>query len=412
MGFQSGLSGLNAASKNLDVIGNNVANAQVVGFKGSVTQFADVFAQSLGGGGASQIGIGAKVQNVAQIFNQGNITPTNNPLDIAIAGRGFFRMSDNGVVSYSRNGQFRLDSQGFIVNSDGLNLTGYGVDVNGNIVNAQPAPIRFDTVDIPPRATQAFTAGVNLNSQDPLPQIGVFNPNNTQSYNFTTSGTIFDSLGNSHTLTFFFVRSATPNQWSVYGTVDGTAPTNVDLGAGFGLPVTLAFTTSGVLTTAMPLNASLTIAGGAASPLGLTVDFRGTTQYGSAFSVNALSQDGYTSGRLVGFNVAQDGIILGRYSNGQSRNLGQIVLADFVNPQGLSPLGNNLWQETGDSGLALVGSPGTGTLGNVQSAAVEDSNVDLTAELVNMITAQRVYQANAQTIKTQDAVLQTLVNLR
>lgn len=412
MGFQSGLSGLNTASKNLDVVGNNVANASVVGFKGSVTQFADVFASSLGGGGASQIGIGSKVMNIAQTFNQGNISPTNNPLDIAITGRGFFRLEDNGTVSYSRNGQFRLDSQGFVVNSGGLNLTGWGVDTTGNIVNAQPSPIRFNTSDIAPRATTDFTAGVNLDSRLAPPTIAPFDPTNTQSFNFTTSGTTYDTLGNPHVFTLYFVRTATAGQWNVHGRVDGTAAANVNLGAGAGNPAVINFNNVGSLTTAMPLNASLTVATGAVTPLNFTLDFTGTTQYGSVSSVNALTQDGYTSGRLTGFNISQDGIIVGRYSNGQSRTLGQVVLADFVNPQGLSPLGNNLWQETGDSGLALVGAPNSGTLGNLQSSAVEDSNVDLTAELVNMITAQRNYQANAQTIKTMDAVLQTLVNLR
>ncbi len=412
MGFQSGLSGLNAASKNLDVIGNNVANAQVVGFKGSVTQFADVFAASLGGGGANQIGIGSKVQNVAQVFNQGNVTPTNNPLDIAITGRGFFRLDDGGAIAYSRNGQFQLDSQGFVVNSQGLNLTGYGVDVNGNIINATPGPIRFDTADIAPRATDEFRATLNLDSRSLQPAVAVFDPNNTQSFNFTTSGTTYDTLGNPHVFTLYFVRTATPGVWNAHSTVDGGPVTDVDLGAGAGAPVALSFDANGVLTTPMPLNASLTIASGAVTPLAFPLNFTGTTQYGAVSSVNALSQTGYTSGRLIGFNVAQDGVIVGRYSNGQSRNLGQVVLADFVNAQGLSPLGDNLWAETAQSGLPVVGSPGSGTLGNLQSAAVEDSNVDLTAELVNLITAQRNYQANAQTIKTQDAVLQTLVNLR
>ncbi len=412
MGFQSGLSGLNSASKNLDVIGNNVANASVVGFKGSVTQFADVFAASLGGGGASQIGIGTKVQNVAQTFNQGNVTPTNNPLDVAITGRGFFRLEDNGSVVYSRNGQFQLDSQGFVVNSNGLNLTGYGVDINGNIVNAQPSPIQFDTSDIAPRSTSAFNVGINLDAREQPPTVAPFDPNNTATFNFTTSGTTYDSLGNSHVLTMYFVRAATAGQWDMHATVDGTAATNVDLGGGAGVASTLNFSNTGTLTTAMPLSASLTIATGAVTPLAFTLDFTGATQFGSVPSVNALNQDGYASGRLSGFNIGQDGVIVGRYSNGQSRNLGQVVLADFVNPQGLGPLGNNLWQETGNSGLALVGAPGSGTLGDLQSAAVEDSNVDLTAELVNMITAQRNYQANAQTIKTVDAVLQTLVNLR
>jgi flagellar hook protein FlgE len=412
MGFQSGLSGLNSAQKNLDVIGNNVANASVVGFKGSQAQFADVFANALTGGGASQIGIGSKLASVAQVFNQGNVSVTSNPLDVAINGRGFFRLDDNGAVTYSRNGQFRFDPNGFIVNNEGLQLTGYGVDANGNILPAAPTPIQINFADVPPQTTTTFRLGMNLDSRETPPATALFNPGDPTSYNFSTSGTVFDSLGNSHTFTMYFVKTATANQWQMYGQVDGTALANADIGAGAGNPVTLNFSNVGQLTTAMPLGAALTVATGAVTPVAFTFDLSGSTQFGSIPGVNTLSQDGFSSGQLAGFNIGDDGIIVGRYTNGQSRNLGQIVLADFRNAQGLSPLGNNLWEETSDSGLPIVGMPGSGTLGAVQSAAVEDSNVDLTAELVNMITAQRVYQANAQTIKTQDALLQTLVNLR
>ena len=412
MGFQSGLSGLNTSSKNLDVIGNNVANASVVGFKNAQAQFADVFANSLTGAGASQIGIGSKVANVAQQFTQGNISATGNPLDIAVNGKGFFRMEQSGAVSYTRNGQFRFDSQGFIVNSQGLNLTGYGVDANGNILPAAPAPIQISFADVPPQTTSQFVLGMNFDSRETQPATALFNPTDPTSYNFSTSGNTFDTLGNAHPFSLYFVKTATAGQWQMYGTVDGTAPANVNLGAGAGNPVTVNFDNTGQLTTGMPLNASLTITSGAVTPLAFTFDLTGSTQYGSDFGVNTLSQNGYASGRLAGFNVSDDGILIGRYTNGQSRNLAQVVLADFRNLQGLKPLGDNLWEETADSGLAIVGTPNSGSLGVLQSAAVEDSNVDLTAELVNMITAQRVYQANAQTIKTQDSILQTLVNLR
>lgn len=412
MGFQSGLSGLNTASKNLDVIGNNVANAQVAGFKGSVAQFADVFAASLGGGGASQIGIGTKVQNVAQIFNQGNVTPTNNPLDLAITGRGFFRLERGGSVSYSRNGQFQLDSQGFVVNSQGLNLTGYGVDADGNIVRASSGPLRFNTADIPPNATDDFRATVNLDARALPPVVGVFDPNNTDSFSFSTSGSVFDTLGNAHVLSLYFARTATPGTWNLHATVNGGPVADVDLGAGAGAPVALGFDTNGQLTTAMPLTVSLDITSGATTPLVFPLDLDGSSQFGTVSSVSRLSQTGFTSGRLTDYNIGKDGVIVGRYSNGQARDLGQVVLADFINPQGLSPLGDNQWAESSSSGLPVVGAPGSGTLGSLQSAAVEDSNVDLTAELVNLINAQRNYQANAQTIKTNDAVLQTLVNLR
>ena len=412
MGFQSGLSGLNTASKNLDVIGNNVANASVVGFKGSQAQFADVFANSLTGGGAGQIGIGTKVATVAQLFSQGNISVTSNPLDVAINGKGFFRLDDNGAVSYSRNGQFRFDAQGYLVNSQGLNLSGYAADANGNIVPSAPTPIQISFADIAPQTTSEFRLGMNLDSRQTQPTVATFNPNNPQTYNFSTSGSVYDTLGNPHVFSMYFVKTATANQWQMYGSVDGTALSNANLGAGAGNPVTLTFDSTGALTTAMPLNVSLAVTTGAATPLDFEFDLTGTTQYGSQFGVNDLAQDGFSSGRLAGFNVGSDGVIVGRYTNGQSRNLAQVVLADFRNPQGLNPIGDNQWEETSASGLPIVGTPGTGSVGVLQSSAVEDANIDLTAELVNMITAQRVYQANAQTIKTQDAILQTLVNLR
>jgi flagellar hook protein FlgE len=417
MGFQSGLSGLNASAKNLDVIGNNVANANTVGFKASRAVFADVFASSLAGAGASNIGIGTKVAQVQQEFTQGNITVTSNPLDLALSGQGFLRLDNNGSVAYSRNGQLHLDERGFIVNGDNLRLTGYPVDASGNIVASAPTPLQLSTSDIAPRATERMEVTLNLDSRAPaiLPATP-FDVTDATSYTSSTAGAIFDSLGNAHTLTMYFRKSAA-GAWDVYGTVDGGAPgTIVDLnGAAAGNSITLNFNSSGALTApAMPATGvSVTLPNnGAMSPLTMELDFTGTTQYGSEFGVTALGQDGYTSGRLTGFNVSEKGIIQGRYSNGQANTLGQIVLANFANPQGLRAMGDNLWEETSSSGAAVVGTPQTGSLGSIQSAAVEDSNVDLSQELVNMIMAQRVYQANAQTIKTQDQVLQTLVNLR
>jgi flagellar hook protein FlgE len=412
MGFDSALSGLNAAQKNLDVIGNNVANASVVGFKSSQAQFADVYATSLTGGGAGQIGIGTKLDSVAQQFSQGNVSVTSNPLDVAINGRGFFRMDQNGAITFARNGQFRFDSQGFVVNADGLKLTGYGVDANGNIVPAAPTPIQVSQADVPPQTTQNFRVGLNLDSRETPPATTPFNSTDPTSYNFSTSGNVFDTLGNSHTFTMYFVKTATANQWQMYGQVDGTALANADIGAGAGNPVTLNFSNIGQLTTAMPLAATLAVTTGAVTPISFNFDLSGSTQYGSTPGVNSMAQDGFSSGHLVGFNISADGTMVGRYTNGQTRNLAQIVLADFRNLQGLTPLGNNQWAESAQSGLPVVGVPTSGSLGTLQSSAVEDSNVDLTAELVNMITAQRVYQANAQTIKTQDAMMQTLVNLR
>jgi len=408
MSFQQGLSGLNAAAKNLDVIGNNVANSGTVGFKQSQAQFADVYANSLTGAGGSNVGIGTKVAQVSQLFTQGNVTATNNPLDMAINGGGFFRMNNNGEISYQRNGQFQLDRLGFIVNPTGAQLTGYTANASGVLSTGAPSPITINTADLAPQITSEVNAVLNLDSgSTPINAVTTpFDMNDPATFHSSTAVSVYDSLGNSQTLQTFYVKRPS-GVWDVYAANDGTQ-------IGAGTIGTLTFNTSGVLTTAMPMgpvNVPAT-ATGATTPFPVTLDFTGTTQFGSAFSVNSLDQDGYTSGRLAGFNVAADGLVMGRYTNGQSALLGQVVLANFANPNGLQPIGNNMWAESAASGAALVGTPDSGSLGVLQSSAVEDSNVDLTAELVNMITAQRVYQANAQTIKAQDAVLQTLVNLR
>jgi flagellar hook protein FlgE len=407
MAFQQGLSGLNAAAKNLDVIGNDIANVATVGYKQSEAQFADVYARSLTGSGGVQIGIGTQVAAVVQQFTQGNITITNNPLDVAINGGGFFRMSQSGAISYSRNGQFQLDKDGFIVNNTGQRLTGFGADAAGNIVVAAPTDLQVSSADLSPRATADALMNMNLDSREAVPSVA-FSISNPDSYNDTTAMTVYDSLGNAHALSLYFVKTAA-NVWDVYGSLDGTA-----LGAPTAIG-TLTFDSSGAVdttATTLPFAVSAPVSTGAVDPLALSLDFTGSTQFGSAFGVNAITQDGYASGRLAGLSIDETGLIQGRYTNGQSRNLGQIALANFTNPQGLQPLGNNQWAETSDSGQPLVGAPNSGTLGIVQSGAVEDSNVDLTAELVNLITAQRDFQANAQTIRTQDQILQTLVNIR
>ncbi|MDT8363607.1 MAG: flagellar hook protein FlgE [Nitrosomonas sp.] len=425
MGFQHGLSGLNAASTNLDVIGNNIANANVVGFKQSQAQFSDVFANSLGGAGGNQVGIGTQVAAIAQQFSQGNISNSSNPLDIAITGGGFFRMSDNGAISYSRNGQFHLDSNGFLVNADNLNVTGFTANQSGQIIADAPTNLQLSTAELTPQATSKFSAGVNLDSRTDVPlPLPAFDATNPATYASSTSGAIFDSLGNSHTLTLFFQKTA-PATWEVFAAVDGATdaaglPVGVTLGGA--ASTTMSFDTNGALTAPTgPVTASVNLPviatnlgradWGATAPLDFSFDLTSSTQFGSNFGVNKLSQDGFTSGRLAGFNVSDDGTIKGNYTNGQNITLGQVVLASFANTDGLKPQGRNQWLETADSGLPLVGVPLSGTLGSLQSAAVEESNVDLTAELVGLITAQRVYQANAKTIETQDAVLQTLVNL-
>lgn len=426
MSFQHGLSGLNAAATNLDVIGNNIANANTAGFKQSQAQFSDIFANSMEGSDNAQIGIGSKISAVAQQFSQGNVTPTSNPLDIAINGQGFFRMNDNGTISYSRNGQFHVDDSGYIVDASGANLTGFLADENGDIEAIdEPAKLKFSTSDLPPSATTEFDVGFNLDSRE----TGIstaFSATDPKTYHSTTSGTVIDSLGNSHVLSVFFQKAtAAANTWNVYATLDGKVdatgqPIGVSLAGS--ASQTLEFDENGViqtigtLPTVSPLDIEIDYtlidpALGIATAQTVSFDMTTATQYGSKFGVTALTQDGYTSGRMSGFSISGEGVILGNYSSGQTKTLGQIVLANFVNPQGLVPIGDGHWAETPGSGEPLVGPPKTGNLGVLQSNAVEDSNVDLTAELVKLIMAQRMYQASAKQIETQDQIIQTIANI-
>ncbi|MBK7673917.1 MAG: flagellar hook protein FlgE [Candidatus Accumulibacter sp.] len=418
MSFQQGLSGLDAAATALDVIGNNVANASTVGFKSANANFSDVFAASLGIAGASQVGIGVAVSAIQQQFSQGNLTTTNNTMDLAINGGGFFRMSDDGAISYTRNGQFHLDKEGYVVNDQQLRLTGYPAGVDGLISASSPVELQLSANQIPPRATSDPLAGdlgavLNLDSRDTAPLVA-FDPAVPGSYNFATALTVFDTLGVSHNLSTYYVLQppAVPpagNQWFVYATLDGANP----VGGAVNF-ATLGFTNTGTLIPQVPPPQlpQWNLSNGAVTPWRPgRMDFTGSTQFGSASTADSLTQGGYTSGNLTGVGVGSDGILQGRYSNGQTRNMGQLVLATFSDPNGLLNLGNNQWSASPVSGPELIGAPASGSRGVIQSAAVEDSNVDLTRELVAMITAQRNYQANAQTIKTQDQIMQTLINL-
>jgi len=405
MSFQQGLSGLNAASKNLDAIGNNVANSNTVGYKSASTAFADVYATSLAGGGATGIGIGVAVASVAQNFSQGNIIGTSNPLDMAINGNGFFRLSRDGEIVYSRNGQFHLDRDGYIVNATGANLTGLQATnglIGGAVTNLR---VQVDGAGGFPQASTAASIIANLDAEAGVidQTIYPFDPTDPATYTNATSMTLYDDIGVSRTVATYFVKTA-PNTWEVYATEDGAlvAPQPPAAPAGrIGALTFAAGRLDAATLAALPFNVN-----------GVTLDFEGSTQVASGFGVTELWTDGYPPGRFSGLTISDDGIIQTRYSNGRTEIVGQIRLDDFTNPHGLQPLGNNLFAETPESGQPIPGTPMTGRAGSVNSGALEESNVDLTAELVNMITAQRVYQANAQTIKTQDQIMQTLVNLR
>jgi len=512
--FQQGLSGLNAAGKSLDVIGNNIANASTVGFKGSQAQFADLYANSLNGVAGNNPGIGVSIARIAQQFTQGNIETTNNPLDVSINGGGFFRtVAPSGEVQYSRNGQFLLDKNGIITNAQGNAITGYLSNKDGVILAGAPVPIKIDTADLTPVETTEANFKINLSSTSPVPTKVPFDATDPLTYTKQTVMDVFDSLGNAHTMSTFYVNKGS-GVWDVYAGSDGvevdakkvaqavltdapsiaaraaydaaalagnaagmlaaqqqysaaagaamtaaataagataaqlaklaavyTPPTDVGaipgnnpdiinqkLADAIEVPAvkvgTLAFDQNGALSAArmallappqtLPFSINLPIFpdNGADLLMTISTNFTGTTQYGSPTSEKESTQNGYSSGSLQRFSTDPSGVIVGQYSNGKSRPLAQFVLANFASPDGLIPLGNNVWAESSASGQPQIGAPGQGNNGQLRSSSVESSNVDLTKELVDMITAQRVYQANAQTIKTQDSVLQTLVNLR
>lgn len=407
MAFSQGISGLAAAASNLDVIGNNIANSNTIGFKSAAATFQDVYA-------GSRVGLGASVSGVVQNFTQGVTQSSSRPLDVAILnGDGFYRLaSESGEINYSRNGQFTRDNSGYIVNAAGLQLTGYGVSANGTINGGTPSPIQIPTASMTPKATTTIGAEFNLDSRVTTPTKTPFDANDSETYNYSNAlGPIYDSLGNPHELGAYFVKTGA-NAWDVYGTIDGapisTATPPVPMGQ-------YTFDTAGKMVT--PANGTFTVPAltftNGSAPINTTVDLSGTTQFGNANAINELGQDGYTSGQLTAFSINPDGTITGTYSNEKTQLLGQVVLSSFANPNGLEPAGENVWKETAASGQALTGTPGAGTkLGSLSAGALESSNVDLTSELVNLIVAQRSYQANAQTVKTQDQIMQTLMQIR
>jgi flagellar hook protein FlgE len=420
MSFQQGLSGLNAASKNLEVIGNNVANANTFGAKASRAEFADMYASAISGGSANEIGIGTTLAAVAQQFTQGNVTSTGNPLDLAINGSGFFQVSDgrNGV-EYTRNGQFKVDRDGYVVNNQSQKLMGYPAGATGAIQAGQAKTLQMPTAGITPAPTTKIKMELNLDARSSVttPAAGApINFADPKTYNNATSVTVYDAKGQDVALTYYFQKSAT-DTWNVYvaanGTPVATASGNPAPSTTFKFPANGGTPTAPVGTVNLDIPSVTNSVGALTVPIpGVQLTVSGATQYGSQFGVTDLSQDGYTAGQLIGVQFETNGIITARYSNGQSKPAGQVELANFRNPQGLQPMGGNAWARSFASGDPVVGVPGDGSLGVLQAGKLEESNVDLTAELVNMITAQRVYQANAQTIKTQDQVLQTIVNLR
>jgi flagellar hook protein FlgE len=425
MAFDTSVSGILAASADLGIIGNNIANSSTAGFKSSQGEFTDIYAASLLGTPGTAIGQGVALNSVTQDFSQGNIEFTNNSLDLAINGSGFFNLSDGGVATYSRAGAFQLDRDGFIVNASGLQLQGYPTDDEGNLTG-ELGPLQLSTALVDPKGTGDASITANLDSRD-LPA-EAWNPDGaggalnafavppvlpkSDQFNSSTSLTVYDGLGNPHVLSIYFAKGAGDNTWEARTAIDG-----VEIGGATAIP----FEANGQLAEEnkplllniadwQPINAN-GVANGAAAQA-FSVDLSSFTQFGASFAVSTVQQDGYTTGQLRGLEIDDTGVLFTRYTNGQSRQQGQIAVASFTNPNGLQPVGDTSFVETFSAGSPTVTTPGLSGTGLLQSGALESSNVEITSQLVRMIIAQRNFQANAQMIQTEDAVTQTVINLR
>ena len=467
MGFATALSGLKAASTSLQVTGNNIANSQTVGFKESRTEFADVYASSLGGVSKTQPGSGVKVTEVAQQFNQGNIENTQNSLDLAVSGNGFFVLADkvnlpdsnnpNAAVdpsvpsAYTRNGAFQLNSVGNVVNDKGQYLLAFapnGTTAAEGFSVGVFAPLTIDTKQGLPVATQNINMQLNINGGASSPPAPVFDPTNPLSYNNTTSITTYDIQGNAHIASTYYVKTGV-NAWDAYlflddyGITAGTpavqgppavpaVPSVVAGGAVVGppavpgvpntpgAPISMTFTASGLLATVdgaastkvdfVAVDLSTIDPNISVAPMTFDIDYFGSTQFATPFSVNGLNQDGLPAGNLTGIDVDNTGVVFARYSNGGSKALGQVALARFQSNQALSKLGDTSWAQTSSSGAPIYGAAGDNNFGGIQSSALEGSNVDLSDQLVKLIIAQQAYQANSQTITTEKTLIQTILN--
>lgn len=410
MPFRIALSGLNAASTDLEVTGNNIANSATNGFKESRAEFGDVFAASIQDT-ANQAGQGVRVSRIAQQFSQGTIDFTSNNLDLAISGQGFFTLKrPDGSQAFTRAGAYSVDRDGYVVNgaSDRLQVYDAVFGAGGTTFNTGVLQdLQLPTSTNSPNATTTVGAVVNLNSSEPAPLAwtGGSPPSPTQ-YNSSTSTVLYDSLGNAHTATMYFRKTSTPNEWEQYLYVDGNAVPPSSGGS------TLQFDGTGALTGGNPKSFDVPFTSGALSPQTVTIDFTGTTQFGSPFAVNNLIQDGFTTGRLAGVDIDSEGVVFARYTNGQSSAVGKVAMAKFNNQQGLRQVGDSNWTESFESGTPQFGEAGTSSFGQIQSGALEASNVDIAAQLVSLITAQRNFQANAEVISTADSITQTIINIR
>ncbi|WP_305371911.1 flagellar hook protein FlgE [Photobacterium leiognathi] len=396
MSFDIALSGLDATNVQLNTISNNIANVSTSGFKESRTEFSAVYNGMQAGG--------VEVAAISQNFDKtGSITGTGRPLDLAISGSGFFVTKDHtGQTLYTRSGVFGSDKDNNIVSNNGAKLQGYTVDANNNLQAGAVGNLKITTASLPAKATDelAFVANLDARSSVIDPAINPFDPNSTDSFNSSYTSKVYDSLGNPHTVTQYFTKN-NANEWQVNVVVDGAATPSQTQNVVFNTDGTLQSPTA-------PFAVNFNPAG--ADAANINIDIAGTTQFGADFGVSTNAPNGYTSGELAGVRVEDNGMVFATYTNGQSQLQGQVMLADFANPQGLVKTNGTSWIQSFSSGAPVNGAPGTGTLGGLVAGALEGSNVDLTSELVSLMTAQRNYQANAKTISTSDKLTQSLFN--
>jgi flagellar hook protein FlgE len=442
MSFNIGLSGLYAANKQLDVTGNNIANVATTGFKSSRAEFEDVYSATRLGTGSKTVGNGVRLANVSQQFGQGDVSNTGNVLDMGIQGNGFFVLSNNGSLTYTRAGTFKTDKEGYVTNSDGTaRLQGYGVDSNGKIVNGVLTDLRIDTSNLAPKSTSTVSSTINLNSTsaviDQTVAANKFNPSKTETFTKSFSTPIYDTQGNQHTMDQYMVKTGA-NTWDTYTLIDGRNPDGSDPTVTAPVASTMSFDSTGKLTsvstpvtppTTPPTsvissdlkitnwtpgsvtNGVWTANGAAADPAGLTIAMANTTQFNADTARSIPAQNGYATGQITNLTIDGSGVLLANFSNNQTKPIGQISLASFTNEQGLQPVGGTSWKETYASGIPGYDAPETGTLGSIVSNSLEESNVNLTNELVDLIKAQSNYQANAKTISTQSTIMQTIIQM-
>ncbi len=400
MSFNIALSGLQATTQDLNTISNNIANSSTVGFRSGRSEFSAIY----NGGQAG----GVNVMSTSQNFSMGgSLTYTGRQLDMGIQGEGFFVLSgQDGSTSYARAGMFNQDADGFITDPAGNRLQGYGIGATGNLQNGNVTDLQVQTGALAAKATSTIGLISNLDARVAVidPAVTPFNPDDASSYHSSSTIAAYDSLGNEHALTQYYVKTA-DNEWSVHYNMDGQDVTPVG-------GHKLEFDSNGMLTTGNDITLDITdpaIIGGA-SNINLALSFDNSTQYAADYNNSSLSQNGYTSGELNGIRIDDNGMLFGTYTNGQEQVQGQVVLADFSNPNGLTPMSNNAWAATNAAGQPIIGTPTTGTLGGLNAGYLEGSNVDQTAEMVNLMTAQRNYQSNAKVLDTNSTMQQALLN--